>query len=106
MFVRFRGRVVPLSVDGINVLKPRTTTWPCTPLTTSTFCTLLSPTSEKRLDADRFVRIHRSHIVNLDFVSALVPHEGGRIEVAMRGGARIMASRARSRELRSRTGGA
>lgn len=55
---------------------------------------------ERRLDAERFVRIHRAHIVNLDFVSHLVPLEGGRIEVQMRDGRRLHASRTRARELR------
>lgn len=55
---------------------------------------------ERRLDPERFVRIHRAHIVNLDFVSHMVPHEGGRIEVQMKDGTRLYASRTRSRELR------
>jgi two-component system, LytTR family, response regulator len=55
---------------------------------------------ERRLDPERFVRIHRAHIVNLDFVSHLVPHDGGRIEVQMKDGGRLYASRTRSRELR------
>jgi two-component system LytT family response regulator len=48
----------------------------------------------------RFVRIHRSHIINLAYVSALRGLEGGRVEVEMRSGARLPATRARLHELR------
>jgi DNA-binding LytR/AlgR family response regulator len=55
---------------------------------------------EARLDPDRFRRIHRSHIVNLDHVASLSPAEGMRYEIVMRDGSKILASRTRSRELR------
>jgi two-component system LytT family response regulator len=58
---------------------------------------------ERRLDPHRFVRIHRAHIVNLDFVSHLVPYDGSRMQVEMRDKTTILASRARSRELRELT---
>ena len=55
---------------------------------------------ERLLDADRFVRIHRSHIVNLDHVRSMEPYDGARLEVRMKDGTRIVASRARTRELK------
>lgn len=55
---------------------------------------------EQRLDRNRFCRIHRSHIVNLDFVSSIAPLGPSRLEIQMRDGARIAASRSRSRDLR------
>jgi two-component system, LytTR family, response regulator len=58
---------------------------------------------ERRLDPHRFVRIHRAHVVNLDFVSHLVPYDGSRMQVEMRDKTKILASRARSRELRELT---
>ena len=54
----------------------------------------------ERLDGARFVRVHRSHVVNLDWVSALQPHDAGRWVVIMRDGTRIVASRSGSRALR------
>jgi DNA-binding LytR/AlgR family response regulator len=44
--------------------------------------------------------VHRAHIVNLDFVRQLVPFDGARLMVEMRDGAKILASRTRSRDLR------
>lgn len=56
---------------------------------------------EQRLDPAIFVRIHRSHIVNLDHVAALTPYDGSRYEIRLRDGTVLMASRLRSRALRS-----
>lgn len=54
---------------------------------------------EARL-GDRFLRVHRSHLVNLDHVKMFEQHEDTRLVVVMSDGTRILASRARSRELR------
>jgi two-component system LytT family response regulator len=54
-----------------------------------------------RLDAARFVRIHRSHVVNLDFVAAIRPHDAGRYLVELRDGVRIVASRSGTQALRA-----
>ncbi len=48
----------------------------------------------------RFLRIHRSHLVNLDHVKRFEHHDEARLAAVMSDGTRIVASRARSRELR------
>ena len=58
---------------------------------------------EQRLDPGVFVRIHRSHIVNLDHVVAWSPYDGSRFEVRLRDGTVLTASRQRSRALRKLT---
>jgi two-component system LytT family response regulator len=55
---------------------------------------------ERLLDPEQFVRVHRSHIVNLRHIKSIEPHDATRLEVRMRDGTRIVASRRRSRELR------
>lgn len=57
---------------------------------------------EARLDPDRFLRIHRSHIVNLDHVTEFRRRPGSRYDVRLRSGTSIVASRTRSREIRRR----
>lgn len=52
------------------------------------------------LDKNRFVRIHRSHLVNLDFVASITQHDPNRLEVLMKDGTRIVASRAGTQALR------
>jgi two-component system LytT family response regulator len=56
---------------------------------------------EQLLDPEQFVRVHRSHIVNLRHLRSIEPHDATRLEVRMRDGTRIVASRRRSRELKS-----
>jgi len=55
---------------------------------------------ERRLDPHVFVRVHRSHVVNLDHVASWTPYDGSRFQITLRTGATITASRQRSRVLR------
>ncbi|HEY0037231.1 MAG TPA: LytTR family DNA-binding domain-containing protein [Longimicrobium sp.] len=57
---------------------------------------------EHRLDPDRFLRIHRSHIVNLEHVAALQPFDPHRMMVELASGARVLTSRSRTQALRSK----
>ncbi len=54
-----------------------------------------------RLDPSRFIRVHRSHVVNLGFVAAIEPRDGSRLTLVLTGGARVPASRAGSAQIRS-----
>jgi two-component system LytT family response regulator len=55
---------------------------------------------EQRLNPSQFIRVHRSHIVNMDHVAAMVPYDGSRFQVRLRDGTDIVASRQCSRTLR------
>jgi two-component system LytT family response regulator len=55
---------------------------------------------ESRLDPERFVRVHRSHIVNLDHVERMQPGDDRRLELHLRDGSRVVASRTGSQRLR------
>lgn len=55
---------------------------------------------EARLDPTRFVRVHRSHLVNLDFVEAIEPFDNSQLLVRMKDGTKITASRSASKRLR------
>jgi two-component system LytT family response regulator len=55
---------------------------------------------EQRLDPLVFIRVHRSHLVNLDHVASWAPYDGSRFQITLRTGATILASRQRSRALR------
>jgi len=55
---------------------------------------------EQRLDPQLFVRIHRTHIVNLDHVSAFRRRLDGSIVAAMKDGAEFAVSRSRAQQLR------
>ena len=58
---------------------------------------------ENRLPRPPFLRVHRSHIVNLDHVDRMVWRDDARADVHMRGGAVITASRTRSQDIRQQS---
>jgi len=59
---------------------------------------------EERLDAARFLRIHRSVIVRLDLIDALLRGGGGDYAVRLRNGVKLKVSRTRVEELERRMG--
>jgi two-component system, LytTR family, response regulator len=48
---------------------------------------------EKRLDPEKFLRIHRCHIVNLSRIIAVYPLMGGTYSMELRGGVRLSTGR-------------
>jgi two-component system, LytTR family, response regulator len=100
LFVRDAGRIVPIRVSSIERLQA------CDDSVIvhagGRRFRLNMPLSdlEGRLDPQVFVRVHRSHVVNLDHVASWTPYDGSRFQIALRSGATIMASRQRSRMLR------
>lgn len=70
----------------------------------SHFCNLAIGDLEGRLDPEHFMRVHRSHIVNLRAVTQLL-REGGRIALQLGGAAqRVPVSRSSSNSLLQRLG--
>jgi two-component system, LytTR family, response regulator len=59
---------------------------------------------DERLDPERFFRIHRSAIVQLDRVETLLRGSGGDYAVRLKGGAKLSVSRNRREELEERLG--
>lgn len=57
---------------------------------------------EARLDARRFLRIHRSRIVNVARVRELVPQPSGDCEIVLKDGTRLMSSRSYREARRAR----
>jgi DNA-binding LytR/AlgR family response regulator len=58
---------------------------------------------QERLDPQRFVRVHRSHIVNLDFLEQIEPLDTGDARLLLRDGSRIPCSRRYRPALRGST---
>jgi two-component system LytT family response regulator len=59
---------------------------------------------EERLGPERFLRIHRSHLVNLERIVRMQDHDDRRLEVVLEDGSRVVASRSGSRRLRELVG--
>src|SRR5690606_14302171 len=60
---------------------------------------------EVKLDPGRFVRIHRSYIVNLDHVASIEPLDTGDARIHLRDGHMLPVSRRHRGDLRERLGG-
>jgi two-component system LytT family response regulator len=100
LFVRDRGKIIPIPVAEIARFESQDD-YTLVHAGARTYLVHVRLSElEQRLDPERFLRIHRSHAINLDFVRSLEPHDATRLEVEMRDGTRIVASRTRSRELR------
>lgn len=56
---------------------------------------------ESRLDGEKFIRVHRSHLVNLDHLISIEPCGDRRLELTLKGGQKIVASRGGSLRLKS-----
>jgi two-component system LytT family response regulator len=100
IFVRDRGRIVPIQVESIDRLEAEDDYVGVHSNGRRYLVYLGMAEFEARLDPEKFVRIHRSHIVNLDRVAAFLPEDGGRLVIEMKDGTKLSASRTRSRELR------
>jgi two-component system LytT family response regulator len=100
LFVREAGRVIP--VRTADVVRLEASDDFVYIHTTSQRYKMGVPLQqlEQRLDPAQFVRVHRSHIVNMDHVAAMSPYDGSRIQVCLRDGTSIVASRQCSRVLR------
>jgi two-component system LytT family response regulator len=105
IFVRSRGRVLAIAVHEVERLEAQDDYVAVHVRGHQHLVHAPLADVEGRLEPGRFLRIHRSHIVNLDHVAAFVEGDDGRFEVEMRDGRRLTASRARSRAIRQRSSG-
>jgi two-component system LytT family response regulator len=104
LVVRHGGRLVPVAVEAITHL---TADDDVVQLHVNGRTLAISETLGallERLDAQRFIRVHRSSAVNLDHVAALEPRDTNRLQVRLRDGTLVPASRTGTQALRTRLG--
>lgn len=102
ILVRHRDSIVPIALDAIERLEARGDYVAVQTGGQRFMVRLPLGELERRLDPSRFLRVHRSHIVNLDHVRSIVPYDGSRFQIVMRDGTELLSSRARAKELRRR----
>ncbi|HEX2210375.1 MAG TPA: LytTR family DNA-binding domain-containing protein [Longimicrobium sp.] len=101
LFVRIGGTLVPLPVERVSWFEASGDYVTAHAGNARHLLHLSLSRLEARLDARRFVRVHRTHIVNLDQVRAFRRDGRGNLEAELLDGARVPVSRARAQELRS-----
>jgi two-component system, LytTR family, response regulator len=102
------SRFVVRSQDEIYFVKPADVTWI---ESSGNYVRLHTPAGEhvvrtairdleERLDPNVFVRVHRSAIVNLDFIRKLEPYFHGEFVITLKDGSQLTSSRSYSGKLR------
>ena len=100
ILVRDRGRIFPLSMNEIEYMKADSK-YTAIAARGQTFLVRIGISElEAQLDPARFIRIHRSALVNLDFVDSMKADEQSQLLIQMRDGTSLTASREASKVLR------
>jgi len=100
LFVRSGGGIIPVAVADIAWLESSGDYVTAHVGRSRYMLHLALSRLEARLDPKKFVRIHRTHMVNLDHVVAFRAAGGGKLLAEIDDGAKLMVSRERAKELR------
>ncbi|WP_288379723.1 LytTR family DNA-binding domain-containing protein [uncultured Massilia sp.] len=100
ILVRDRGRIFPLSIGEIEYMKADSKYTVIAARGQSFLVRIGISELEAQLDPARFVRIHRSALVNLDFVESMRADEQSQLQIHMRDGTVLGANRDASKLLR------
>lgn len=102
LFARTGHRVVPIAIDAIVRIEARGDYAAIHHLDGVDLMHIALAELAARLDPERFCRIHRSHIVNLDRVTALQSGDDRRLRLTLDDGTQLIASREATSRLRQR----
>jgi two-component system LytT family response regulator len=100
VLVRDRGRIFPLAVGDIEYLKSDSKYTVIVARGQSFLVRIGIAELEAQLDPARFIRIHRSALVNLDHVDSMKADDQSQLQIRMRDGTCLGASREASKLLR------
>lgn len=100
VFVRDGNRIIPIALTSIERVQGADDYAAILASPKEYLVSVRLSDLETHLQSANFMRIHRSHLINLDYVTSIEPYDAARVEVVMKSGARIVASRAGSKRLR------
>jgi two-component system LytT family response regulator len=100
IFVRDGNRIVPIPLANLERIQGADDYVTIHTPTKEYLVSLRLSDLEGRLPERNFLRIHRSHLINLEYITSIEPYDAARVEVVMKSGARIVASRNGSKYLR------
>lgn len=104
LFTRSGAQIVPVNVPSIVRLEARGDYVAIHHAAGSSLMHITLAELEERLDPERFIRVHRSHVVNLDHVRSVRRTDERRFSIVLVDGTQIIASRAGSLRLAERLG--
>lgn len=100
ILVRDRGRIFPLSAGEIEYMKADSKYTVIVARGQHFLVRIGISELEAQLDPKRFIRVHRSALVNLDFVESMRADDQSQLQICMRDGSCIGANREASKLLR------
>jgi two-component system LytT family response regulator len=100
IFVRDGNLIVPIPLVSLERVQGADDYVTIITLTKEYLVNIRLSDLEAHLGREHFLRIHRSHLINLEYVTSIEPYDAARMQVTMKSGARIVASRTGSRRLR------
>ena len=100
IFVRDGPRIVPVAVASIERVQGADDYATIVTAAKEYLVSVRLSALEAHLARANFLRVHRSHLINLEYVTAIQPCEGSTLQVIMKSGAAIVASRAGTKRLR------
>lgn len=100
VFVRDGSRIVPIALAGIERIQGADDYATIFATPKEYLVSIRLSELEAHLRPANFLRIHRSHLINLEFVASIEPYDANRVEAVMKSGVRIVASRTGSKLLR------
>ncbi len=100
IFVRDGNRIVPIPLANLERVQGADDYVTLCTTTKEYLVSIRLADLEERLRKANFLRIHRSHLINLEHVTSIEPYDAWRVQVVMKSAAKIVASRAGSRRLR------
>jgi len=101
IFVRDGHRIVPIPLASLERVQGADDYVTLCTTTREYLVSIRLADLEERLRKASFLRIHRSHLINLEHVASIEPYDVGRVQVVMKSAVKIVASRAGSRRLRT-----
>ncbi len=103
IFVRDGNRIVPIPLASLERIQGADDYATICTATKEYLVSIRLSDLEAHLGRANFLRIHRSHLINLEYVTSIEPYDAARLEVVMKSGTRIIASRTGSKRLRDLT---
>ena len=100
IFVRDGNRIVPVLLASLERAQGADDYVTISTTTKQYLLSIRLSDLEHHLRGASFLRIHRSHLINLNFVVSIEPYDAARVQVVMKSGVRIVASRRGSKQLR------
>ena len=100
IFVRDGPRIIPIETTNIERVQGADDYVTIYTAAKAYLVSIRLSDMETHLGTASFLRVHRSHLINLEYISAIEPYDAARLQVVMKSGVRIVATRNGSKLLR------